>query len=380
MILKTAAFYSGGFFITFFAADKTRQNFYNIFMETALSFWQTLLLSALVAVVLFVPFLVHKAEENLEVFLFICSLAAVSISGVWSGHLLAEAVKEPLLISVAVLVLGLLFKRFGGGLNLFANRMENRLGPKLFLFSFILLLGLLSSFITAIIAALLAAEVIKSFRLNEREKTRLIVYACFAIGLGAVLTPVGEPLSTIVVARLKEAPYYADFFFLLTLLGWWIVPGVTLFALLSVPLASRALTDPNRSVSADTNAAVLGRAGKVYLFVAALVLLGEGLKPLAEKTILHLSRGVLYWINSLSAVLDNATLASIEIQPSLPPDTLVFLLLSLVLAGGLLIPGNIPNIICASKLDIKSRDWARVALPVGLVCMLIYFILLIVLL
>ena len=107
--------------------------------------------------------------------------------------------------------------------------------------------------------------------------------------------------------------------------------------------------------------------------MAALILLGEGLKPLAERTIGHLSRAVLYWINTLSAVLDNATLASIEIQPSLPPDTLVFLLVSLVLAGGLLIPGNIPNIICASKLGIKSRDWARAALPVGIICMAVYF-------
>lgn len=345
-------------------------------MESTLSFWQTFFLSALVAVVLFVPFFVHKAEENLEIFLFICALLAVSISNVWSMHLLAEAAKEPLLISAAVLILGLLFKRFGGGLHTLVHHAETRTGPKVFLFLFVLLLGLTSSFITAIIAALLAAEVIKGLRLNEQEKTRLVVYVCFAIGLGAVLTPVGEPLSTIVVARLKEPPYHADFFFLLRLLGWWIVPGVAAFALLCVPLGTHALTDPNRSVSAETNAAVLGRSGKVYLFVAALILLGEGLKPLAEKTILHLSRGVLYWINSLSAVLDNATLASIEIQPSLPKDTLVFLLVSLVLAGGLLIPGNIPNIICASKLDIKSRSWARTALPVGLGCMLIYFILL----
>ena len=63
-------------------------------------------------------------------------------------------------------------------------------------------------------------------------------------------------------------------------------------------------------------------------------------------------------------------------MPSLPKETLVFLLASLILAGGLLIPGNIPNIICASKLGIKSRDWARAALPVGILLMLVYFFLL----
>lgn len=342
-------------------------------MNTALSLWQTVCLSGVVLAALFVPFLFKKAEEELEIFLFVCGIAAVSISGLWSGHLLLEAVKEPVLISAAVLVLGFLFKRFGGGLNAFVHRAEKSVGPRWFLFFFVLALGLCSSLITAIIAALLAAEVIKGLRLDERQKVHLTVYVCFAVGLGAVLTPVGEPLSTIVVARLRGEPYHAGFFFLLQLLGWWIIPGVMLFAALAARLGACALTDGQRSVSPETNAAVLSRAGKVYLFVAALILLGEGLKPLAERTIGHLSRAVLYWINTLSAVLDNATLASIEIQPSLPPDTLVFLLVSLVLAGGLLIPGNIPNIICASKLGIKSRDWARAALPVGILCMAVYF-------
>lgn len=345
-------------------------------MTHSLSLWQTVGLSAVVAAALFLPFLFKKIEQELEIFLLVCGAAAVSVSGVWSAHLAAEALKEPVLIAAAVLVLGMLFKRWGSGLNRLVQYVENKTGPKMFLFLFILTLGLFSSLITAIIAALLASEIIKGLKLTEREKIRLTVYVCFAVGLGAVLTPVGEPLSTIVTARLRAEPYQAGFFFLLRLLGWWILPGIILFALLALPLGTRPLADGRRAVSHDTNAAVLWRAGKVYLFVAALVLLGEGLRPLAEKTIGHLSRSVLYWINTLSAVLDNATLASIEIQPSLPPDTLVFLLLSLVLAGGLLIPGNIPNIICASKLDIKSRDWARAALPVGLAGMAVYFVVL----
>ena len=40
----------------------------------------------------------------------------------------------------------------------------------------------------------------------------------------------------------------------------------------------------------------------------------------------------------------------------------------------MLIPGNIPNIISASKLNIKSREWASVALPLGAVVMLVYFV------
>ena len=330
-------------------------------------------LSALVLAALFVPFVWKKVEEELELFLFVCGAAAVSVSKIWSAHLIWEALKEPLLISSAVLVLGLLFKRFGAGLPGWVHRLEEKTGPKWFLFLFVLVLGITSSIITAIIAALIGAEVIKSLRLSDKQKIRLTVYLCFAIGLGAVLTPVGEPLSTIVIARLRGEPYHAGFFFLLNRVGIWVLPGLLLFAALAARLGQTALSDGKCSASTETYAAVWGRAGKVYLFVAALILLGEGLKPLAQRTIGQLSAAALYCINTLSAVLDNATLASIEIQPSLAPDTLVFLLVSLVLAGGLLIPGNIPNIICASKLGIKSRDWARAALPIGLGCMIIYF-------
>ena len=344
-------------------------------MQNTLSTFQFVSLSVVVLAALFVPFLFKKAEEELELFLFLCGAAAVSIAGLWSGHLILEALKEPFLISAAVLVLGLLFKRFGGNLHRWLHQTEMKTGPKVFLFLLVLILALTSSLMTAIIAALIGAEVIKGLRLAEKQKVRLAVYLCFAIGLGAVLTPVGEPLSTIVIARLRAEPYQAGFFFLL-LLGLWILPGVLFFAALAAALGHGPLTDGQRATSADTNAAVLGRAGKVYLFVAALILLGEGLKPLAQRTIGQLSRGVLYWINTLSAVLDNATLASIEIQPTLAQNTLVFLLMSLVLAGGLLIPGNIPNIICASKLEIKSRDWAQAALPIGLVLMAVYFALL----
>lgn len=112
---------------------------------------------------------------------------------------------------------------------------------------------------------------------------------------------------------------------------------------------------------------------KVYIFVVALVLLGEGLQPLAYKTIYHLRPAMLYWVNIVSAALDNATLAAIEIVPDMTERTLKFPLVSLILAGGMLIPGNIPNIICASKLKIKSKEWAKIGVPPGLTLMSLYF-------
>jgi predicted cation transporter len=47
-----------------------------------------------------------------------------------------------------------------------------------------------------------------------------------------------------------------------------------------------------------------------------------------------------------------------------------------MIAGGMLIPGNIPNIICANKLTIKSRAWARAGVPLGAVLMMGVFVVL----
>jgi predicted cation transporter len=48
-------------------------------------------------------------------------------------------------------------------------------------------------------------------------------------------------------------------------------------------------------------------------------------------------------------------------------------LMGLLISGGMLIPGNIPNIVAAGRLGIGSREWARVGLLVGLPLMAICF-------
>jgi predicted cation transporter len=52
------------------------------------------------------------------------------------------------------------------------------------------------------------------------------------------------------------------------------------------------------------------------------------------------------------------------------------ILMGLLVSGGMLIPGNIPNIIAASKLRINSTEWARIGVPFGLVVMIIFYVIL----
>jgi predicted cation transporter len=73
-------------------------------------------------------------------------------------------------------------------------------------------------------------------------------------------------------------------------------------------------------------------------------------------------------------LLDNATLTAIEISPDMALPQIISIVMGLLIAGGILIPGNIPNIICASKLNIKSREWAVIGVPLGMTLMVGFFV------
>ena len=334
-------------------------------------------LIVIVGLVLALPFLSKRVERQLEAFLFIMGCLAVTISGLWSWHLIGEALVDPIKITLAVLIAGLIFKFIRPKIGSWAHTFAGRFGYSALFFIIVVGLGLLSSVITAIIAALILAEVVSVLRLPRTLEVRLVIIACFSIGLGAVLTPIGEPLSTIAVAKLRGEPYHADFFFLLKLLGKWVIPLVLLLGVLPAFLSTKHKPQEGPSLKEDRPEVAKDmfiRAGKVYLFVLALVFLGTGFMPVVDKYLTHIPSLALYWVNIISAILDNATLTAAEISPLMPVETIKDALAGLLIAGGMLIPGNIPNIICANKLSIKSREWAVFGVPLGMVIMVGFFI------
>jgi len=348
--------------------------------------------------VLLLPFRFRLVEKNLEVFLFICGIAALTISGFsviegmttgWSLPVVMEALTAPLLVTTVfgipvgivqiVLVVGLIFYIWFIPIKKAILRAAGCCSVPLFLFLVIVLLGMLSSLISAIIAALILVETVCALPLNRGDKITVTVVACFSIGLGAVLTPFGEPLSTITVSRLSGPPYYAGFDFLFNLLAIYIIPGVIAFGILGVLLYHRSglSEEPLECDLPRESLKEVGlRALRVYIFIAALIFLGEGLKPLIVTYVVPVPPAGLYWVNMVSAVLDNATLAAAEINPALSLFQIKSALMGLVIAGGMLIPGNIPNIIAAGKIGITSREWLKIGVPLGLAAMGIYFFLL----
>ena len=343
-------------------------------------------LAAIALLAFVLPLVSRKIEENLEPFFLVLGAAAVTVSGLWSGELIREALKAPVMIGrlpigifQVVLVIGILIHFYNRPFLKAVLRLVHVLGPRVFVFALVAAFGLLASVMSVILAACLLSEIIAGLPMAKADRIRLVVAACFAAGMGACLTPLGEPLSTILVAKLAGPPHMAGFFFPLRHLGIYILPGVLGLALLTAAkLGPRIAVHGHEHVVEypETLAGVVLRAVRVFFFIAALVLLGEGFRPLVAWYFTGIPAGALYWLNSVSAVLDNATLTAIEIGPALALPQIVAIVMGLSIAGGMLIPGNIPNIVAAGRMKIRMKEWARVGVPVGLAVMAVYYVVL----
>jgi predicted cation transporter len=330
-------------------------------------------LVVILILVLFLPFSVKKVEHNLEIFLFVMGVVAASISGMMNRHLIEKALIDPITITLAVLIAGLICKWGQVQLEKSILWLNTILSPRIFFGLTVIILGLASSIITAIIAAIVLVIIINVLPLDRKSEIRFTVLACFSIGLGAALTPIGEPLATITISKVNE-----DFFYLLNLIGPEVIPAVVIFGILTMLLVNPR--ESNDGLTAEQKVEsykeILIRSAKIYLFVMGLTFLGHGFEPLINEYILGLHPMLLYWMNMISAILDNATLAAAEVSPAMDQATIQAVLMGLIISGGMLIPGNIPNIIAAGKLNITSKEWASFGVPVGLITMAFYFIIL----
>jgi predicted cation transporter len=332
-------------------------------------------------IILFFPLFIKKVEHNLELFLFITGSVTLLLSHLLGPEplltlrLVESAFMEPVKITVATLIFGLAFRAIREPMKKKIVIVEHWLGPRPFAFLLIFVLGLISSVITAIITALVLCEVVSAINLDKKYETRLVIFACFSIGMGAALTPIGEPLSTIAVAKLRGGVMGDDFMMLVRNFGAYIIPGLILISLVGGFFRGREVSRSESLVEdfEEPLAHIALRAFKVYIFIMALVLLGTGFKPLIDAYISKIPAPLLYWVNITSAILDNATLAAAELGPHMTVPQVKGILMGIIISGGMLIPGNIPNIIAANKLKISSRVWAATGVPFGILLMALYF-------
>jgi predicted cation transporter len=200
-------------------------------------------------------------------------------------------------------------------------------------------------------------------------------------------------MSTILIQRLSGPPYYANFSWAISHFAIYVIPACFVLGIFGslwigkerdqkivMETADRegVVDHPVTNEQAvteyqETLRSVIMRAVKVFGFVAALVLLGAGLQPLIEWFLIKVPTLALYWINMISAVLDNATLTAIEINAQMVLPKIIAVVMGLLISGGMLIPGNIPNIVAAGRLKISMKEWSRLGVPIGLVMLTVFF-------
>ncbi|WP_428041992.1 DUF1646 family protein [Candidatus Avelusimicrobium fimicolum] len=350
-------------------------------METIVAstpWWINALLGIVVANLLVWPLASRWVESHLEIFLLMVGAAAVTISGGWSVDFIYETLQYPVNVAFIVLVVSVIFNNYSRYIFRVLFAFFRKLEPQYSFALLVFLLGITSSLVSVTVAALVLAEVLKVVNLERLSTVRITVFACYAIGLGAVLTPLAEPLGLIINNALTGAPHFADFFFLMRHFFVWIAPAILLMSAAAGYSARHAGTTMQMHIREDkeTYGSMLRRTWHIYMFVAALNLISAGLRPLAQSTITHLGGKVLFLANAVSVIIDNATLAAIEIVPTISMNDLIYMVIGLAAFGSMLVQGNLPNIVAAEKLGIKSREWASVAVPTGLVLMGAYFIIL----
>jgi predicted cation transporter len=335
-------------------------------------------------------------------------LLAVSVSSLfghnlWNSSLIIEVLKAPVMIGSlpigifqVVLIFGLLIHFFNRPFYRAVNSLVKKLSVRFFILMLIVILGVISGVISVIVSSVILSEIVAALPIARNDRIKVVVCACFAIGLGAVLTPLGEPMSTILIQRLSGPPYYANFSWAISHFAIYVIPACFALGIFGalwigrtkhqkiVPevavretAAALPVTDePAAAGYSETLRSVIMRAVKVFGFVAALVLLGTGLQPLIEWFLIKVPALALYWINMISAVLDNATLTAIEINAQMALPKIIAVVMGLLIAGGMLIPGNIPNIVAAGRLKISMKEWAKLGIPIGMVMLIVFFVIL----
>ncbi|MEB2836198.1 MAG: DUF1646 domain-containing protein [Desulfurococcales archaeon] len=349
----------------------------------------TAILGAILVVVLVAPFLSRKIEENLEPFFLLMGIIGVAVNWaykVFDWEIIKElgysAVKTPVILSgkpigitEVVFLAGLIFLYYNRQIYRAIFSLIDRLGLPLFAFVMTFLLGSIASIISVIVTAVILAEIVAGLPISKDGKVKFAVYSAFSVGLGAALTPVGEPLSTIAVSKLG-----VGFTYLIDLLGRDVFTGIAIASIANAlamrRYASQLQKGERRIEYAETLRGVINRTIRVYIFVAALELLGGSLTPLAVWYFSKMGPHMLYWLNTISAVVDNATLTAAEIYKGLTVFQQRSALLSLLISGGMLVPGNIPNIVMAGRLKINMKEWARLGVPFGLGMLILFYILL----
>ncbi|MBI3618642.1 DUF1646 family protein [Candidatus Peregrinibacteria bacterium] len=333
----------------------------------------------------------HLGVVQFDTGAFVQTLLLSQRSGL---HLL---ILEPWVLILCYFSLSLLLLLLHRPLHRGLRRWSRAIHPPVLVFLWTLIAGSLGS-LSAIVMAVIGALFFAILRdVTHRDYTPCVILYAAAIGLSALLTTVGGPLSLFIAHTLGEGNAY-----LLRTFGGIYVVNILALALVSGLLASRARVlaeTPEERMLKDIHRAervvswrrdamevkealhaveefeeyahdfsheldrILHSTTKLYFFILGLLFFGEAAKPVAVRLFADLSPLAAFFGNAVSTVADNALLGLLEIHKGMPQSLVLVLGISLTLWGVGLVPGNVTNIVLKERHGISFRRWASIGLP-----------------
>ena len=239
-----------------------------------------------IVVVLLGPVFVGAIERNVEIFFLVVGVLTACVLGRFDTALVFAALSELLSFTLAVLIFGAAFRLLRDYLDRLLREAISLLEPRILCFWLAIVLGFLAAFITPVVSALVFVEAISLLRFDRGIEIAATVFAYFAIGLGAGLTPLGMPGIAVVLRSI-----HADFWYLTRLLGPFVAVGVILAAIPILFLPFEA-GEPLYAIRAKDSwrTVLLIRPGRVYVFIAGLVAFRTGSGPWSTPTSIALRR------------------------------------------------------------------------------------------
>lgn len=333
-------------------------------------------------------------------------------------HLLAE----PKILLLVFFVLSLVAMLLEKKIDHTVESLSTKYRPESIILVFCLVVGLAGS-VSVVVTATLGGFFFRTLqKVTKRVYTIPVVCYSAAIGISALLTTAGEPLSMFIAKNLGVgniylvktfAPMVVINVILLSVAAWWFAKQAPVkqetveeaaereiheaeAVLPSVHGEAQARSAAGKTPETELKEALEAAEGllkehgnfehkldgllhktvKLFCFVLGLMFFGVAMKAVAAQTMTKIGPGALFWANSTSTFADNALLGLVEILKGMSQYSVLSAGISLALWGVGLVPGNVCNVVLKELLGISFKEWAKVGMPVAIALAVFNFVLL----
>ena len=121
--------------------------------------------------VLLGPILIKPLERNVEIFFLVAGTIIAAVAGQLTSALVRSALREPIELTAAVLVFGIVFRWLRARLDRLLSAATRMFGQRWLCFALTIVLGLLAGIITAVMAGIVFAEAISLLNIDRSTES-----------------------------------------------------------------------------------------------------------------------------------------------------------------------------------------------------------------